>query len=154
MRETGVLFCFDRSCCSRKGREVIEADESRVRRYGSEACLLRGTWDLPRPGIEPESPALAGGLFPPLSHQGSPQDVIFKDATRLSDSLFKIPDWIKRRNTDHAPAISFNTATAPGACWRCKEMGLCIFPSGMEHSLFSPRTWRSVLTVRVKYLEG
>ena len=29
---------------------------------GSRAQLLRGTWDPPRPGIEPVSPALAGGL--------------------------------------------------------------------------------------------
>ena len=27
---------------------------------GSPAQLLRGTWDLPRPGLEPVSPALAG----------------------------------------------------------------------------------------------
>ena len=27
---------------------------------GSRAQLLRGTWDLPRPGLEPVSPALAG----------------------------------------------------------------------------------------------
>ena len=26
-------------------------------------CYSRGTWDLPRPGIEPVSPALAGGFF-------------------------------------------------------------------------------------------
>ena len=29
---------------------------------GSRAQLLRGTWDLPRPGLEPVSPALAGRL--------------------------------------------------------------------------------------------
>ena len=28
-------------------------------------------WDLPRPGIGPLSPALAGGFFLPLSHQGT-----------------------------------------------------------------------------------
>ena len=28
---------------------------------GSRAQLLRGRWDLPRPGLEPISPALAGG---------------------------------------------------------------------------------------------
>ena len=27
---------------------------------GARAQLLRGTWDLPRPGLEPVSPALAG----------------------------------------------------------------------------------------------
>ena len=32
----------------------------RLSNCGSRAQLLRGMWDLPRPGLEPESPALAG----------------------------------------------------------------------------------------------
>ena len=32
----------------------------RVSTCGSRAQLLRGMWDLPRPGLEPLSPALAG----------------------------------------------------------------------------------------------
>ena len=34
----------------------------RLRSCGSRAQLLRGMWDLPRPGLEPVSPALAGRL--------------------------------------------------------------------------------------------
>ena len=34
----------------------------RLSNCGSRAHLLRGTWDLPRPGLEPVSPALAGGF--------------------------------------------------------------------------------------------
>ena len=34
----------------------------RISSYGSRAQLLRGMWDLPRPGLEPMSPALAGRL--------------------------------------------------------------------------------------------
>ena len=34
----------------------------RLSNCGSRAQPLRGTWDLPRPGLEPVSPALAGGL--------------------------------------------------------------------------------------------
>ena len=30
---------------------------------GAQAQLLRGMWDLPRPGLEPVSPALAGGFL-------------------------------------------------------------------------------------------
>ena len=30
---------------------------------GSRAYLLCGMWDLPRPGLEPVSPALAGGFL-------------------------------------------------------------------------------------------
>ena len=32
----------------------------RLSSCGSRAQLLRGMWDLPRPGVEPVSPALAG----------------------------------------------------------------------------------------------
>ena len=34
----------------------------RLSNCGSRAQLLRGMWDLPRPGLEPTSPALAGRL--------------------------------------------------------------------------------------------
>ena len=34
----------------------------RLSNYGSRAQPLRGLWDLPRPGFEPVSPALAGGI--------------------------------------------------------------------------------------------
>ena len=34
----------------------------RLSNCGSQAELLRGMWDLPRPGLEPASPALAGRL--------------------------------------------------------------------------------------------
>ena len=34
----------------------------RLSNCGSRAQLLRGMWDPPRPGLEPMSPALAGGL--------------------------------------------------------------------------------------------
>ena len=34
----------------------------RLSNYGSRAQLLRGMWDLTRPGLEHVSPALAGGL--------------------------------------------------------------------------------------------
>ena len=34
----------------------------RLSSCGSRAQLLRGMWDLPRPGLEPVSPALAGGV--------------------------------------------------------------------------------------------
>ena len=43
---------------------------------GAQAYLLCGLWDLPRPGIEPMSPALAGRFFttePP----GKPLHVLF-----------------------------------------------------------------------------
>ena len=39
-------------------------------------------WDLPGPGIEPVSPALAGEFYTSLSHQGSPIESFL---TRIRD---------------------------------------------------------------------
>ena len=43
----------------------------RLSSCGSRAQLLRGMWDLPRPGLEPVSPALAGRL-PTAAPPGKP----------------------------------------------------------------------------------
>ena len=45
--------------------------ERRLSSCGARASLLRGMWDLPGPGLEPMSPALADG-FLTTDHQGSP----------------------------------------------------------------------------------
>ena len=37
--------------------------ESRLSSCGAQASLLRGMWELPGPGLEPMSPALAGGFL-------------------------------------------------------------------------------------------
>ena len=37
--------------------------ERRLSSCGAQASLLHGVWDLPGPGLEPVSPALAGGFF-------------------------------------------------------------------------------------------
>ena len=44
----------------------------RLSNCGSRAQSLRGMWDLPRPGLEPMSPALAGG-FSTTAPPGKPQ---------------------------------------------------------------------------------
>ena len=40
-----------------------QALEHRLSSCGTRALLLRGMWDLPGPGLEPVSPALAGGFL-------------------------------------------------------------------------------------------
>ena len=45
----------------------------RLSNCGSWAELLRGMWDLPRPGLEPVSPALAG-RFSTTAPPGKPQN--------------------------------------------------------------------------------
>ena len=41
----------------------LRALERRLSSWGAQAQLLHGMWDLPGPGLEPMSPALAGGLL-------------------------------------------------------------------------------------------
>ena len=48
----------------------------RLSSCGSRAQLLRGRWDLPRPGLEPVSPALAGG-FSTTAPPGKPDGMVF-----------------------------------------------------------------------------
>ena len=49
----------------------------RLSNCGSRAQLLRGMWDLPRPGLEPVSPALAG-RFPTTAPPGKPSTYYFE----------------------------------------------------------------------------
>ena len=55
-RGSGVVACGLRSCDSR-------ALERRLSSCGAWAQLPRGMWDFPGPGLEPMSPALAGGFL-------------------------------------------------------------------------------------------
>ena len=75
----GLRFCARAfSSCGNRGPLFIEVcgpltiaaslvaehrlQTRRLSSCGSRAQLLRGMWDLPRPGLEPVSPALAGSL--------------------------------------------------------------------------------------------
>ena len=48
------------------------------------ACLLRGTWDLPKPGTEPMSPTPAGRVLSTAS-PGKSSRVYFQDKRFLVD---------------------------------------------------------------------
>ena len=54
-----------------------QALEHRLSSCGAWAYLLCGTWDLPGPGLEPVSPALAGGFSTTMPPGKSPAGVIF-----------------------------------------------------------------------------
>ena len=91
-RERGLLFnavrgllivvashCRARTAPGARASVVLAC---RLSSCGAQACLLCSMWDLPRPGIEPISPALAGGFLttaPPgkslpwLADDGLPQ---------------------------------------------------------------------------------
>ena len=59
----------------------------RLSSCGSRAQLLHGMWDLPRPGLEPMSPALAGG-FSTTEPPGKPCWKIFNHSL-----YFSACDW-------------------------------------------------------------
>ena len=54
----------------------------RLSNCGSRAQPLRGMWDPPRPGLEPASPALAGGLST-TAPPGKPRKVLITHAKSL-----------------------------------------------------------------------
>ena len=54
----------------------------RLSSCGSRAELLRGMWDLPRPGLEPMSPALAGRLSTTAPPGKPPQSGFEQDEMR------------------------------------------------------------------------
>ena len=59
----------------------LQTRRLRMRRLsscGPRAQLLRGMWDLPRPGLEPMSPALAGRLST-TAPPGKPRKFFFKN---------------------------------------------------------------------------
>ena len=58
----------------------------RLSSCGLRAQPLRGMWDLPRPGLEPVSPALAGG-FSTTAPPGKPQLTIFHPKLAFSSDL-------------------------------------------------------------------
>ena len=67
----------------------------RLSSCGSRAQLLRGIWDLPRPGLEPVSPALAG-RFSTTAPPGKPdllvlRSLLYIQVETLSSALLDLP---------------------------------------------------------------
>ena len=62
-----------------------QALEHRVSSCGAWAQLLRGKWDLPRPGLEPIFPALAGRLLT-IAPPGKPQRRILSNIQRTANT--------------------------------------------------------------------
>ena len=75
--ERGPLFIAVRGPLTIAASLVAEhrLQTRRLSSCGSRALLLRGMWDLPRPGLEPMSPALAG-RFSTTAPPGKPVCVI------------------------------------------------------------------------------
>ena len=76
--ERGPLFIVVRGPLTISASLVAEhrLQMRRLSSCGSRAKLLRGMWDLPRPGLEPVSPALAG-RFLTTAPPGKPSFLVF-----------------------------------------------------------------------------
>ena len=76
--ERGPLFIAVRRPLTIAASLVAEhrLQTHRLSNCGSRAQLLCGMWDLPRPGLEPVSPVLAGG-FSTTAPPGKPTNLIF-----------------------------------------------------------------------------
>ena len=78
----GPLFIVVRGPLTIAASLVVEhrLQARRLSSCGSRTQLLRGMWDLPRPGLEPVSPALAG-RFSTTASPGKPQFDFFFQQT-------------------------------------------------------------------------
>ena len=78
----GPLFIVVRGPLTVAASLVVEhrLQTRRLSNCVSRAQLLRGMWDLPRPGLEPVSPALAG-RFSTTVPPGKPENFRFLTAT-------------------------------------------------------------------------
>ena len=76
--ERGPLFIVVRGPLTIAASLVAEhrLQMHRLISCGSRAQLLRGMWDLPRPGLEPVSPAPAG-RFPTTAPPGKPESILY-----------------------------------------------------------------------------
>ena len=90
LRRVGATLCCSArashcggfSCCRARalGVRASVVVAHRLSSCGARAQLLHGMWDLPRPGIEPVSPALAGRFLttlPPGKSQQSSSSTFF-----------------------------------------------------------------------------
>ena len=76
----------------------------RLSNCGSRAQLLRGTWDPPRPGLEPMSPALAGRLSTTAPPGKPPRGFLctFKFKKRRSSRLYpRLLLWLQSSLSSH-----------------------------------------------------
>ena len=81
--------CMGASHCGgffRWGSQVLE---QRLSNCGAQASLPQGMWNLPKPGIEPTSPALAGEFLSSAPPEKSATDFLM--ATKFQELSFTIP---------------------------------------------------------------
>ena len=115
MAVLGLRFCARAfSSCSKRGPLFIAVrgpltiaaslvaehrlQTRRLSNCGPRAQPLHGMWDLPRPGLEPASPALAGGL-PTTAPPGKPQNYLNgKNFNSLEDCKKHLEQFLAQKD--------------------------------------------------------
>ena len=97
------VTAYHRGGFSRRGAQALgcmgSVDESsRLNSCGAWTQLLRGVWDLPGPGKEPVSPALAGGFFT-MDPPGMPWSCLLQQLVYLNTQTLLKENW----NLSHNP---------------------------------------------------
>ena len=100
----------------------------RLSSCGSRTSLLRGMWNLPRPGLEPVSPALAG-RFSTTAPPGKPRNNLLREALWY---LFSIQGSWGSERLSNLPSVSQLTS---GGSHSCVSLMLILYL--WPHHLFS-----------------
>ena len=99
--------CSGFSCCGAR------ALEHRLSSCGARGQLLRGMWDLPGPGLEPVSPALAGGFLTTAPLGKSHCAILDRAEFHILTALASLP--IRRKEPCHELQSKFE-GQFPVAC--------------------------------------
>ena len=127
----GPLFIAVRGPLTIVASLVVEhrLQTRRLSNCGSQAQLLRGMWDLPRPGLEPVSPALAG-RFSTAAPPGKPlkflflvKNILYRLLCDDTVILFEYSHFMFKKNSpgfpggavvESLPANAGDTGSSPG----------------------------------------
>ena len=163
LRSTGSRHTGFSSCGTRASVVVAHGLSS----CGSRAYLLRGMWDLPGPGLEPMSPALAGGFLTIVPPGKSLTWIIFKvflEFVTIFFLYYVLVFWpqgmwdLSSPTSDwtHIPCIgrqNLNHRTARSPCLSVLYIVVCVFysqtPNLSHPALLSPLVTISFLCLWV-----
>ena len=109
--ERGPLFIAVRGPLTVAASPVAEhkPQTRRLSSCGSRAQLLRGMWDLPRPGLKPVSAALAG-RFSTTAPPGKPYSFVFNSVHYYTTT---IPPQTLFAGTPHSPGFPLTFLALP-----------------------------------------
>ena len=107
---------------------------------GSRAHPLRGMWDLPRPGLEPVSPALAGRL-PTTAPPGKPQVFCFccccfSVSFPLCD-LFSVVSITMSSGSQMFSSAKFYLLVISSSIFSISDIAVCIYSMSLPNMLNS-----------------